>query len=418
MMRRNPERTAWIVLSGAFLAFCLLAGLIPVGARWFLDTATANAVITLNRSSTVYVQRPGRASLEANLTDIPVGATISTETNAQANLIIQTPDKRETIANITIYGDTQLTIVRADSPRFDFWSPQPHRIDINLTKGRLRAFSAAEASRPAAIRITSTPGTVTLVEARGANASVEATFVRTTVTVRDGQARVSARGQSLLLQRDQRGEVAAGASPAGPLPVERDLITDGEFRETLGQAWQPDIRPPADPAEDPGRVQQTTLDGRRAVQFQRLGQNWGQVGVIQVLNQDVRDFKSLRLQLDVQLAYQDLSNCGSQGTECPVMVKLRYVDAGGLEREWLQGFYYKYDANPVFGYTFCAPCSPRYGDHLRVEQNQWRTFETENLLDDLRQAAAPAAVLRSIAIYGSGHTFDSNVAQVQLLVSE
>lgn len=418
MMRRNPERTAWIVLAGAFVTFCLLLGLVPFGTRWLLDTATSSNVITLTRSNTVYVQRPGRASLEANLTDIPVGSSISTESNAQANLIFLSPDKRETLASLTIYGDTQVTVGRAESPRFAAWSSAPHRIELILTKGRLRVFSVADGGRTVAIQITSTSEAVTQIETSGANASVEASFVRTTVTVREGQALVAAQGQNLVLLKDQRAEVAAGATPVGPLPVERDLIQDGEFREPVGQLWQVDARPPADPAEEMGRVTPVTLDGRRAVNFQRLGQNWGQVGLVQDLNQDVRDFKSLRLQLDVYLSYQDLSNCGSQGTECPVMVKLKYVDAAGVEREWLQGFYYKYDANPVFGYTFCAPCSPRYGDHLRVEQNQWRTYESDNLLEALRAANAGAVVVKSIAIYGSGHTFDSNVAQVQLLASE
>ncbi len=417
-MRRHPERTAWIVLTVAFTLFCLSAGLVPAGLRWFVTTAASNASITLTRSNTVYVQRPGRASLEANLTDIPIGSSVSTETNAQANLTFLSADKRETIAALTVYGDTQVVIERADSPRFAAWSPEPHRIILRLIKGRLRVFSAGEAGRAIQVQITSAPDTLTQVEVRGANASVDSSFVRTTVTVREGQARVSAQNQFLILDKDQRAEVALGQPPAGPLPVERDLIQDGEFREELGSVWRLDARPPADPVEEAGRVTPVTLGGRRAVNYQRLGRNWGQVGLTQDLNQDVRDFTSLRLQLDIYLAYQDLSNCGSQGTECPVMVKLKYVDNNGVEREWLQGFYYKYDDNPVFGYTFCAPCSPRYGDHLRVEQNQWRTFESDNLLEAMRAANAPAAVLKSIAVYGSGHTFDSNVAQVQLLASE
>jgi hypothetical protein len=149
-----------------------------------------------------------------------------------------------------------------------------------------------------------------------------------------------------------------------------------------------------------------------------LGSNWGQVGLVQELNQDVRDFTSLRLLLDVYLAYQDLKNCGSQGTECPVMAKIRYVDVNGGEREWLQGFYFDYDPNPVFGYTFCAPCSPRYSDHWRVQQNQWQTYESGNLLEILGAAEVPAALIKNISVYGSGHTFDSNVAQIQLLASD
>lgn len=417
-MRRHPERTAWIVLGGAFAAFCLLAYLVPAGLKWAVETAAANHTLVLTGSNTVYVQRPGRASLEANLTDIPVGSLIATEADAQATLNFISPDGGETLASLSIYGDTQLTVTAADSPRFGTWSVRPHLIRLILTKGRLRVFSAGDVGRPVEITITSAPEATTQITVAGANASVESTFVGTTVAVREGWAMVTAQGQSLTLEKDQRAEVALGAAPAGPLPVERDLIRDGEFGEPPGVNWRVDARPPANPNESPGEVQPVIIGGRRAMKFQRLGQDWGQVGLEQDLNQDVRDFTSLRLVLDVFLSYQDLSNCGSQGTECPVIVKLRYLDPGGLEKEWLQGFYYKYDANPVFGYTFCAPCSPRYGDHLRVDQNQWRTYESDNLLAAARNAGASMARLKSISLYGSGHTFDSSVAQVQLLASD
>lgn len=416
-MRRNPERTAWFVLWAAFTLCCFLAYLVPSGLRWFVQTAAADNTIRLTNSNTVYVQRPGRASLEANLTEVPVGSTISTETTAQASLTFGPANQDQTIASLTIYGDTQISIDRADSPRFANWSLQPHHLILRLTKGRLRVFTSAASDRTVEVQILSAPDTATLIAARGSNLSVEASFVGTTVTVREGEAQVTAQNQTLTLVKDQRADVT-GAGPAGPLPAERDLIRDGDFQNGLSASWQVDVRPPADPNEDPGRARAVELDGRQGVNFQRVGQNWGQVGLAQDLNQDVRDFKSLRLQLDVYLSFQDLSNCGSQGTECPVMVKIRYGDTAGVEREWLQGFYYKYDANPVFGYTFCAPCSPRYADHLRVQQNQWLTFESNDLLEAMHTAGAPAAVLKTIMVYGSGHTFESNVAQIQLLASD
>lgn len=420
-MRHNPERTAWIVLWAAFLTFCLLVYLIPTGIQWVLQNTTTDQAITLATSGTVAVQRPGRASPEVNLTDIPVGSLISTQTNAQASLTFLSPDKRGAVASVQIYGDTQVFVERAESPRFGEWSSRPYRITLNITTGRIRVFSAGEASRDVRIEITSAPDAVTMIESLGANASVDATLVQTTVTVREGQASVAAQGQVLALTSDQRADVVANAPPRGPLPVERNLIRDGDFREKIGVAWQTDIRQPAIPTENPGLISPVTIGGRRAVNFLRLGTNWAQAGLVQNLNQDVRDFKLLKLQLDVYLAYQDVGNCGVQGTECPVMVKLRYEDFNRVEREWLQGFYYRADppsAGPLAGLTFCAPCSPRYGDHLQYQQNQWQTYESGNLLELFRANEQPAAVIKSISVYGSGHTFDSNVAQIQLLASD
>ncbi len=419
-MRTNPERRAWVVLWGAFLTFCLLLYFVPTGARWVLQNATSSQFIALTRSNTVYVQRPGRSSLEANLTDIPAGSSIATESNAQASLTFVSPDKHETIVSVDIYGDTQVSVSRAESPRFGDLSPHPHRIELNLTKGRIRVFTVADANRAVEVRIVSAPGTTTLIDERGVNASVEASFVQTTVTVREGQAEVMAQGQTLTLAQDQRAEVNLDAAPSGPLPVERNLIQDGDFAAELGTIWQPEIFQPVIAAESPGVISKITLAGRPAVNFARVGDNWGQVGLVQEINQDVRDFTSLRLQLDVFISLQKLNKCGVYGTECPVMVKLKYIDLNGTEREWLQGFYYGRVDTPAAppGLTFCATCSPRYSDHLLVEQDQWQTYFSPNLLELWRSNNAAAAVIKSITLYASGHSFDSNIAQAQLLVSD
>ena len=154
------------------------------------------------------------------------------------------------------------------------------------------------------------------------------------------------------------------------------------------------------------------------IHFYRQGidLNWGKVGISQNINQDVRDFKTLRLQLDVLVTHQDLFNCGEQGSECPVMVKIVYLDTLGRQQTWLRGFYY--NASPTIGLTKCPQCDAVRSGHQPVPQNEWQTIETENLVDLLRDAQAPTATIKSITIYASGHAFDSAVTEVQLLGSE
>jgi hypothetical protein len=417
-MRRNPERTAWTILWSALAVFCLMAYLVPSGTLWWLRNAASSQRLTLSGGDTVYVQRPGRTSPEVNLTDIPVGSWISTPTNTQGSLTFLSPDGSETIASLQIYGDTQLLVERAESPRFGDWSRIPHRIQLNVATGRIRVFSTNNTGRGVEIEVRSAPDAVTVIDSPGVNASVEARPLETTVTVREGEASILAQGQWLNLRQDERALVAPNAPPSGPLPVERNLIRDGDFREAIGVYWREDVRNTAIPGDDPGAVTRITLEGRRAVNFLRLGQSWGQIGLVQEINQDVRDFQSLRLQMDVYLRFQSLQNCGSQGTECPVLVRIDYTDIDGRSREWLQGFYYIYNPDPTFGFAYCIVCSPRYGDHWLYEQNQWQSYESENLLALFRANNAAAAILRTITVYASGHTFDSNVAQIRLLASE
>ena len=176
------------------------------------------------------------------------------------------------------------------------------------------------------------------------------------------------------------------------------------------------LLPPKNPDESPGQVFVVTRDGRPAVQFTRRGRDWGQVEITQAIDRDVRDFKALRLHLDVFISQQDVANCGVFGTECPVMVKLKYSDAQGNEREWLQGFYAAFNSDVP---THCVTCAePRPDRHELIQANQWKTFESDDLLEKFAAAGVPAVSIKSVTIYASGHTFDSLIADVQLLGAE
>lgn len=424
-MRRHPERTAWIILWAAFISFCLLLYAIPTGLDWWLKTATMNQVLSLTGSA-VLVQREDNPRLEI-MENPPVRATFFTQSNtAQGTLNFNAPGGQgKTLASVTIYGDSQVFVERADSPRFAWWSASPHRIIIKLIKGRVRVLSYGDSERTTRIEIVSAPDTVTLIETPGSNASVESPSVQTIVTVREGEARVSAQGQSLTLKPDERAEVNPGEPPRGPLPTERNLIADGSFELPLGEVWEA-IGARANPDDAQGLIQLKSVQGRQALNFFRLGQGWGRLGVSQVLNEDVRDFKSMRLQLDVYINSQSLTNCGSAGTECPVMVKIRYVDDEGAERGWLQGYFLRtrYIPNPrfdpQFGLTSCPSCAEIHAEHQPIDPARWISLplQSENLLEIFRARGYPAALLQSITIYAEGHSFDSYVTQVQLLVSD
>src|SRR6185369_16737142 len=95
----NSERTAWTVLLGAFATFVLLIGTIVIGGRWWLQHASVDQSITMTVSAnaTVLVTRPGRSAPEVNLTDIPVGAEIRTESTTQASLNFVSSDGQQVL---------------------------------------------------------------------------------------------------------------------------------------------------------------------------------------------------------------------------------------------------------------------------------------------------------------------------------
>lgn len=417
-MPNNPIQRAWVVLWAAFITFCALAVLIPfVTDRW-LRTSTEAQVVELTSSGTVLVQRPNRDAPEAGLTVVPIGSIITTARNAQATLTILSPDRQDTLASVQIYGESRMILELADSPQFTWWSQEPHRLRLRLENGRLRAFNTGVALRSVEITIQAPPSATILLNARGSNAAVDASFTGSNITVGEGEATVLVGATGQVLAPGQRAEVA----PNLPLQIfqstERNLITDGEFQQPLGVFWQTDIRAPSDSTQDAGNVQIQFVEGRRAASFLRIGEGWSQVGLRQEINRDVRDFRSLKLQLDVLLRFQDLTNCGGLGTECPVIVRLEYEDINGNPREFLQGFFYRAAAGPNAGATRCVQCSGAVVEHQRLTEGQWQTYESQNLIELFNTANAPVTVIKAVTVYASGHSYESSVAQVRLLASD
>jgi hypothetical protein len=418
-MRRGPERIAWAVLYSSLFACCLLSLSTVFGLRWWVLNASVPQTIKMESSGTVLVTRPGRTVSEANLAEIPIDSIVATQGDSQATVIFIAKDGQEILATVQIYGNTQFIVKRADSPRFRA-NHNTHQIELQVTVGRLRAEINSDATQPVKMQLHSAPDAITVLGIPGSKASLETTLTSSVITVRDGEATVMAQSRGVTVRKAERAEVTPDAPPNGPLHAERDWIVNGDFQQPLDVGWKTDIRPPSIPEEDWGRATIVNLGGRTAVNFSRAGVNWGHVGIVQEINRDVRDYQSLQLRLTLQITFQDIWNCGAVGSECPVMVVIRFIDQNGFEREWVQGFFYKFNANPAFGPPRCSSCAGAgvSGEHQPVTIGEWTTFESQNLLEIFKDADQPAVTIQSISVYAEGHIFDSSVTEVELLALE
>lgn len=419
LSRQNPQRTAWVVLWTAFLAFCVLLYFVPAGLIGWAQQATVNQNIEIEYNGTVYFRRPGFDRQELPQGTVPVGATLYTLGNTQVTLNFIAPGTQQSLATVVVYGGSTIVLEAAASPRFPWWSDSSHALRVQIEKGVVRVSNNGdERGRIVELQIASAPNVVTTLDTPGSNVRIDtASQTGTVITVREGEARVTAQGETRQVAADRRVEIVPGQAPGVPLPAERNLIRDGEFQQLIGVNWNATVSPPGDTS---GEIKSDIFAGRQAIRFQRINPGWGEVGLTQTLNDvDVRDFNSLKLQFEVFLNFQDrlIYNCGDRGTECPIMVKLRYVDVFGADREWVQGFYY--NASSSIGETVCLPCpEPLSESHRQYERGQWQTYESENLHELFRSRNVAAAVLKSITVYGAGHSFDAYVTQVQLLVSD
>jgi hypothetical protein len=400
-LRSNPERLAWTVLSIAFATFCLLATGIPLGIRWYLINATQVHKTSLAAvRGTVQVQEPNATvpiAVTATKDDVPEGATITTDANSQAYL--------EFFENSTLhlYNKTQVVIHKTRSPRFDL-SSKPDTISLELTAGRVR-IGVAPSTKHALNFVVLSPHATVELEA-GGSYSAEVSTEEFHITVRDGRAKVTAMGKMVELERGERTIVEIGREPMGPLPAERDLIVNGDFKEPLTVGWRV-YHYQVDEKEVGGKAEIIATGDRYAVRFWRMGKatNHAETGIIQAINKDVHDISSLTVHISVKLLDQSLPGGGMLSSEFPIIVRLDYKDINGNDNFWTHGFYFK---DPIENWPII--------NGEKIPRLVWYPYESPNLMEELRDVKP--AIITSIRIYASGWDYQSMVSQVQLLAKE
>ena len=220
----------------------------------------------------------------------------------------------------------------------------------------------------------------------------------------------------LQLSTDQRAVTSADGSPIGPLDTERNLIVNGDFGRGQ-EKWvllAPNVELNGQPETE---VNFLTETDEPSISFRRVGIGHADAGMRQVVNQDVTDFESLQLLVSMEVSEQSLGVCGEQGSECPLIIRIEYVDINGVDQTWQQGFYSVGEISEVTP-DVCVACAPPLNEHQQVSFNQLVFYESENLLEKLGQVGILPSQIKSITIIASGHTFDTEVVDVALNAKE
>jgi len=415
-MRANPERLAWSVLLLSFGICVTLAIACPLAIQSFVNDSTAPVELALSvQQGTALVQRPNSTDFSRVTIERPrevlEGETILVDESTLGMLSVGDPRSDSALADVQLYANTGLTIRAAYTPRFEN-SPNPHRLNLFVTNGRIRVNVLSASGRPTAVLTQSPQGEVSFSTGTYV---VEVTNTDLQVTVREGQAVVSAQGTSVVIEPSQRAVVVLGQPPQGGLSGERNLVADGNFARSDPGAWVTD-HGPQDDSEPKGTVSYRNFAGRRAALFDRTGTSHAETRQVQEINRDITDAASVTLHFALFINTQDVPVCGSQGTECPVMVKINYRDTSNAEREWLQGFYAVNDPNNI-NRPVCDLCSRRF-QHQRVPANAWYNFDSGNLIEALNVDPFKPTQITRLTIYAAGHSYRSAVTDVELLVQD
>lgn len=414
-MIQNRERLAWAILLIAFILCVTSAVSVPLGTRAYLRNARSDQKALLEpQRGTPRMQQRGSGQVIALVEptwDVPAGTVITTDSAAEGLLTLYTPNTATAVAWVKLYHNTQVTLVTARSPRFSL-SPLPHQVTLELhalsaanatsaVEGRVRVSVAPADGRDTVMELR-TPHLTAILHTGSYEVRIRETFSE--LSVREGSAEVrSLNGDSITLEGSQRTIVQAGSTSLSALPGERNLLENGNFSQPLEDGWV--VYNQGVQQGPSGSVLQTTVAGRPAARFLRNGVGHAEVGIVQQVNYDVRDFTSLVLHLSVQVVNQSLPGCGSLGSECPIIVRIDYEDIYGTDRQWYAGFYSVEHVST----DLIQPWEQQ------IAAQTWVTFDSGNLIEDME---VPPAVIKSVTIYASGHSFEALVTEVELLAQE
>jgi hypothetical protein len=398
-MRRDPQRTAWLVLLSSFFVNCALVVSIPLTLRWYLINSTVSHEATLEAiMGTVLVWQPGAANpigVTSSAT-VPEGSRILTDSSSRAFLTFFDN------STATLSFDTEARLEAMRSPRFGI-SNKPDSLQLEVSLGQANIGVALPVNGPMEFRVTS-PHMTSLFEEGSYSLKVTQDSSRTIVHL--GEAQVSAQGQTVALKQRERTTVRQGQPPAEPVAGAQNLLTNGSFVEDLSVGWQTYNEQGGDGGDIDGKISIIDLSGTdsRAVRFLRTlsGGNHCETVIQQDLDEEISDLAtSIGVYLEVRLINQSLSGGGYLSSEYPLMIRLEYEDVYGSEGHWTHGFYYQnLDNNPTM-----------YGE--RIPQDAWFDYASGNILETIYPRPAR---LKSLLIYASGWDYESMVTDVSLVV--
>jgi hypothetical protein len=413
------------------ISFVLCVGLaitIPWAIQQTLRYAYTGELVTLEaqQEGNLLVTCPGDQNpvsingRKDNLCDGREGILVDTGTNTGQLTIHSRTTTSETLAFVQLTPGSRLTIQKARAPRFSSFSPQPHEVVMYLHGGRIRVNVPSPLERGVHLEVRTADALVKLAE--GAT-WIEVSSQESQVVVREGQATVAALANSTSRQvgTGERVVVPKGDGVTDVMPAERNLIADSNFRQPISSSvWETYTKDIEIPDQPPGTVDPVTDEGIQVLELSRVGIGHAETGIEQKINRDITDFQSLYLHIKLRILEQDVPVCGTLGSECPVMVRIDYVDDSGETRSWLQGFYYLPDNNPdpnERNKDFCSTCSPR-NPHIQTVSGVWFSFDSDNLISIFKEIGGEPVRLRSISIYASGHTYRAQVAEIELAGQE
>lgn len=385
------ERWAWLVMTAGLVGFAGLLALAVYGVRAAVEYVEAPTVV--EEVSGILLYRPAEGAGQESVssgTEIYQGDRVQVPAGSTARLQVADGSRVDLFANASVRLD------EARSPRL---TGRRSEFQLRIDHGTAGIAVSPATPDTRSFQVLTPHGLARLDQGEY---TVRVAADATRVSVWDGRASVQV-GSDVLEVTAGRKIVLNPDGSSNRVEVLENVILNGSFANRL-TAWDPweqneareDARgqllivAPTEP-NAPG----TAL----RIQRESLVQAHNETGVTQILKTDVTGSRAVKLQMWLKVDHASLSGGGYLGTEYPLMLRVRYQTPRGNEEVWTRGFYY---ANPEQ--------RPTPNSEL-IERGVWTRWEA-----DLTKLPGGAAVIQHVQILGAGHTFDSSVGDVRLLV--
>ncbi len=425
MLRSNPQRLAWATMLSGLVVFLLLCTGSVIFARWliFESPTSLNATLHVGKG-TVGLAEPDASDEKAIRSSASVerNSTLTTDNLSQGYIEFTDPYSNRVVATIMLHNDSVAVLRSASRPRFNL-SDNPYSIRLSGVIGRVEVWIGSDLDREIRIEIDAPMGT-TYIGEKG-NFLIESTPSLLNVATRDGSATlVSQDGSVQHLATSTQGEITQDNSGIRVDATALDLLPNSTFGQN--QVWPEEwvcahAPDPGFPNAPGGIFEFLTIDGRSTIHIERLHPNPGpaKTGCIQVFGGedspqglDVTPYETLQIRVTMRVQHQSLSACGIAGSECPVMLKITYLDQNGNHRIWYHGFYAEYSPD-AGGRRTCDSCLE---PHEQINKGAWYTYESGNLFTDWPEDLRPGSI-KEVEFYSSGHEYEAFLSEVSLVAT-
>jgi hypothetical protein len=424
---RRTQTVAWIVVLFSFVLFLTICGLGTVGTYWFFFQSTEHLKTTLSVSRGVVGMRLGDVTTNVSApnyeVDVPVNAILSVPNDSQGYLTFEDGTTHQLLGHIFLMGNTSLVLDDTMRPRFD-WSHGDDTILLADITGKitLEIPPVPQHNRNLAFYADSVSGHA-LITSDGLY-DLSATPDQLELATQYGQGILyQDRRQGALIKDDTVGSLSNGKITVKTQANPNQLIMGFGYDAPLPNNrmptfWACQNNAPSHPNEPEGSWETKAVDGPNIVlRMFRIGPDLNHAETACFFTvapdsggQNITNYKTLSVRARVRISGQDVTTCGIQGTECPVMVALHYTSRNGEDHWWRQGFFAirpDSDAWPLR----CDTCP---GLHQQLNKDEWFIFDSGDLFAQFPAPLQPASI-SELRVYASGHQFDVAIAEFALL---